>query len=779
MKRVITSLSLLLLLLCGAVAQNINQYECWTDDDYAHRSVVNSSGGNISLSVSTATLTAGIHFLNFRACRSDGVWGNFYRYLYYIPTITSPASGEVQVKYWLDDNLEESQTEMADEGNLSLAIDISTLSPGIHYFNCTPIAATGEMGSSERYLFYVPQSFDIVPVSPIKGYEYWLDDNYSGKTVNQSSAANPVFAVNIDGLSSGVHYFNCRVFNERGEYGNPVRKMFYIPRTDYNPDAQLASAEYWLDDDYSNKVSVQTSNTNQSFTIDVSQLSSGVHYFNYRAFDSDGRAGTIVREMFYLAQSQDVVEAEYLEYEYWIDDNTADKVTGTGVTAEYMFSIDISSLSAGIHTFNFRAKNVLDQWSETFVEEFNVEPCIVNKLTLANLEGKRNNQVVMPIGLTNETPITGLQFDLYLPNGVTVATKSNGKMMIETTDRMDENYTITGNLMDGYVRIVGYSGDGDAFTGNRGDILNVTLDISNDIDVGEHPIYIKDIVLSDVVNTEYHPADVESKLTIESYTLGDVDNSGAININDVVCIINYILNRPVETFIIEAADVDGNGSININDVVMLINKYILMRDNAPALIESSDMMEQEIVMAGQYLNLTDLDISPGETKEIQLIMTNANEVAAMQGNIKLPAGLSFITSSDGGKAIQSDGSSFACAVQADGSMTFVQYFTDGRTFDCTENTLTFKVKAAENAVSGKYSIVLSDAMLSINGVGYEVPVYTSTLIVAGTTGIDNVQSALQFDVYSLNGQKLLEKVSTTKGLPKGIYIINGKKVTVK
>ena len=311
MKRVITILSLLLLLLCGAVAQSISQYEYWTDDDYASRSVVNSGSSNISLDVSTATLSAGVHFLNFRACRSDGTWGNFYRYLYYIPTITSSASGNLQVKYWLDDQLVGANNGTVSGNSLSLSIDISGLTSGIHYFNCTPMTSTGEIGSSERLLFY-------------------------------------------------------------------------IPCTDYNPNARLASAEYWIDDDYAHKVSMQTESTTQVFTIDVSQLSSGVHYFNYRAIDRDGRTGTMIREIFYLAHATNDTEAELLEYEYWIDNNTADKVTGSGVASEYMFTIDVSSLSATKHTFNFRAKNVSDNWGPTFTAEFDMTgPTVIDQMEVS------------------------------------------------------------------------------------------------------------------------------------------------------------------------------------------------------------------------------------------------------------------------------------------------------------------------------------------------------------------------------------------------------------
>ena len=385
MKRRITSLSILLLTLCGVYAQDISLYEYWTDDDYANRSIVEAVGSDITLTLSTDGLGPGIHFLNFRASRSDGVWGNFYRYLYYIPAQQQATEmGSVSVEYWLDDNQAECKSDAVDDGQLSLAIDISKLSPGIHYFNCTAMNESGERGNTERYLFYVPQPSDGTANTPVNGFEYWLDDDYAHKTVCETSETESVFAVSIEGLGSGVHYFNCRAMNELGTYGSPIREMFYIPQTDLGTDAELASAEYWLDDDYAHKVSVNTADTEQAFTIDVSTLSRGVHYFNYRAMDSEGRRGNLIRQLFYIARGVENPGSEPLDYEYWIDDDLANKVTGKGTQAEYVFNIDVSTLAVGTHTFSFRAMNQLEQWSEVFVDSF-------EKSEAAVLKGDANN----------------------------------------------------------------------------------------------------------------------------------------------------------------------------------------------------------------------------------------------------------------------------------------------------------------------------------------------------------------------------------------------------
>ena len=39
--------------------------------------------------------------------------------------------------------------------------------------------------------------------------------------------------------------------------------------------------------------------------------------------------------------------------------------------------------------------------------------------------------------------------------------------------------------------------------------------------------------------------------------------------------------------------------------------------------------------------------------------------------------------------------------------------------------------------------------------------------------------AEEFDVYDLNGRRVLNKVTSLDGLSNGVYIVNGKKIVVK
>ena len=83
-----------------------------------------------------------------------------------------------------------------------------------------------------------------------------------------------------------------------------------------------------------------------------------------------------------------------------------------------------------------------------------------NTLEMDNLTGYMGKTVTLPILMNNEQLITGLQFDLVLPEGVTVAKKANGKNDITVTERMEESYSLSSTTMDdGSVRVTGLQSD--------------------------------------------------------------------------------------------------------------------------------------------------------------------------------------------------------------------------------------------------------------------------------------------------------------------------------
>ena len=412
-------------------------------------------------------------------------------------------------------------------------------------------------------------------------------------------------------------------------------------------------------------------------------------------------------------------------------------------------------------------------WKE-FTNIIELDVSTDNTLAMDNLTGYVGKTVTLPILLNNEQQITGLQFDLVLPAGVTVAQKANGKNDITVTERMEEGYSLSSNTTsDGNMRVTGLSMESTPFTGNSDAIINVVLQIDESVAEGDYPIQVKNIVLSDVNGVAHKPITASCLLTVKSYILGDVDDSGDININDAVCIVNYILNKPNAKFIVEAADLDGSGDININDAVVLINKYILKKTNAKAM----KAPRRAATGSENYLSIDAISIKPGETKTVSVDMTNTESIQGLQCNIDLPEGLSFATKSNGkvdiaNDADRGDGFTLSGNMQEDGSLTVATVNFEGDTYYGNTGTIfTFKITADESMAAGEYEIKVRDIVLSC-GVAIKPSDTTGKVTVSNSeTGLQQIEANGNQSnrIYNLNGQR----VKTPK---QGIYIKNGRKV---
>ena len=88
-------------------------------------------------------------------------------------------------------------------------------------------------------------------------------------------------------------------------------------------------------------------------------------------------------------------------------------------------------------------------------------------------------------------------------------------------------------------------------------------------------------------------------------------------------------------------------------------------------------------------------------------------------------------------------------------------------------------KVTEYNVPGKYTITVSDAEAENYKFEYSTAVLTITLSTNGILKTPQTTSTATFDVYSLNGTCIAKGVSSLKGLAKGVYLVNGKKLIIK
>ena len=199
-----------------------------------------------------------------------------------------------------------------------------------------------------------------------------------------------------------------------------------------------------------------------------------------------------------------------------------------------------------------------------------------NNYTLftTELDALVGTKVVLPIELTNEGEVKLCQFDLQLPEGVTVATKSNGKLDAKLTERAESHSISSQKLSNGNYRFIVSSMDNDSFTGNEGTLMEIMLDVSATMETGEYIVKLLNAELSVPDGNDLmvvRPADTESKLIVKAYTPSDVNNDGSVSVTDVGCAINYILEQVPSVFVFDAADMNGDKTVSVTDVGMIIN----------------------------------------------------------------------------------------------------------------------------------------------------------------------------------------------------------------
>ena len=197
-----------------------------------------------------------------------------------------------------------------------------------------------------------------------------------------------------------------------------------------------------------------------------------------------------------------------------------------------------------------------------------------NKLTVNDMSLSKGGRGTLHVQLTDEEVISGFQFDLALPEGVTVASDNSGTLMAKLGERAASHSITASKVSDGLYRFVVVSLSGKAITQGEGDVLTVSLDASSDMATGQYDMAIQNIKLTIKDGIEYreeYPKGNTAKLTITDIVPGDVNGDNAVSVTDVISIIGYILEDEPAKFIFPAADMNSDNNITVTDAISVID----------------------------------------------------------------------------------------------------------------------------------------------------------------------------------------------------------------
>ena len=264
------------------------------------------------------------------------------------------------------------------------------------------------------------------------------------------------------------------------------------------------------------------------------------------------------------------------------------------------------------------------------------------------------------------------------------------------------------------------------------DIVDIETTEYTDYDVVPGTTYY---YMYKVLSTDLQEYDVSNVVAVtpQTSTLGDANGSGDVDVADVITTVNYASGQQPKPFIFEAADMNADQSIDILDVIGII-KVILNPDagvkaaveaTATYTIEDGTLyVETPVALAGVQVQLAVRD------KEIRV-------------------------------ADDLNGFEQTSVWLSDNDFLFLAYNLNGKTLMPGKHALLH----LGNAKIG--DIRLSDADgHNVKAIGDE-----ATRVNRMATDVMNVKG-----IYDMQGRKLTGDSEQQVQLPKGVYIVNGKKV---
>lgn len=368
-----------------------------------------------------------------------------------------------------------------------------------------------------------------------------------------------------------------------------------------------------------------------------------------------------------------------------------------------------------------------------------------NTLMLGDLTTAAGKEVVLPIKMKNTCDISAYQFDLYLPEGFTVAVDEDGMEKIEVGSRTTSRRHVIdcAKQKDGSLRVIAYSMKNYNFENSDGDVAKITINVPSGIADGMYNVVLKNIVLSTAKSEKFEVAKILGQIEVNSTKPGDLNNDGVLNVADVTGLVALVLGESTEDVPSHVADLTGDGKIQVNDVVALVN--LILSENVETVSAMSAprlMAVEDAVDYSKDIEIEPFTIQPGEEKTISVLLNNVGaKYTGWQADFHFPAGIEPVSDEDGYYIEVVPGRTttrlhtIASAKQKDGSVRVMSYSMKNALFKGEHGAVAeITVKAADDLKAGTYQIKATNVVLSGKDAVAVYPPVTVATALAGNGG---------------------------------------------
>ena len=322
--------------------------------------------------------------------------------------------------------------------------------------------------------------------------------------------------------------------------------------------------------------------------------------------------------------------------------------------------------------------------------------------TVSHVRGMPAQIVDLPVSLINKNPISGIQFDIMLPDSVEFnLTDSLPDVWLDDARKTRSHSVSCSQLSNGNYRVLVSSSSSKDLKGNDGELVHMNLLLSQMHDIGNFTIRITNIIASEADETR-HTLNNTSTVVRFYYIVGDADGNAVVDIADHTATASKILGKSPSPFYDDAANVDGNYNLDVVDLVGITN----------IALEIKPITIRQAPVRGSLENrlfCDKLKLNAGGEAEISVGIDCGFSFAGFQMDIELPDGLTLI-----GAQLSNQNTAFGLAteVMPDGKIRILgTSFSDAEMSGSCPELLKFRIKADGSYIQGP-NIELSNILFA-------------------------------------------------------------------
>ena len=347
-----------------------------------------------------------------------------------------------------------------------------------------------------------------------------------------------------------------------------------------------------------------------------------------------------------------------------------------------------------------------------------------NTLYINNVESFAGKELTLSVRMKNTVQAEGFNFDLYLPEGVSILQDEEGYPEVSlSTERTTTRKTNTFEAViraDGSLRVFAGSTNGSTISGNDGEVVIVKVKIDKNMEPGAYPIVLREVSIADANAVSHDVSFVKSTLVVNDYLPGDANGDGKINVADYTAIVHYYMGNTPASFNEKAADANEDGKINVADYTAVVHMY-LYGGTSSARQHSARKTPTDISQADNIIYIEPTEVEPGQEATLSVRMKNSVPIEGFNFDLYLPDGMSFVTDADGfpetflstERTTTRKTNTFESTVMPNGSLRVFAGSTNGSAISGNDGEVAqVTIQVSSSMAAGTYPLVLCQIALA-------------------------------------------------------------------